>query len=369
MLIASIELSGYLKKLNSAQADQEKFYVNDLGGYLPIDFRRYVDIARSNSKIVLEEYWGIFSAINKKPPIWPVDSVIHALGSKRSISENSIKNADLVITTRHILSMEWQPWSLSQNFWLYDDLLKNWEIIETSPTTIVWARGKASNTTQSVFCEIYANKQQIKFEAPNPGFYRVEIDYEVHNPRRRLLMLQNNISYAVDANGFISIDPYGSTAIYPVYTDKRGEIELKTNVVNGVAEDFRLNRCTVSKIIVSSPDILFDKNQTLDKLYFYYNGDALKVDSLDVPEEFYLTDANWIGGIARNHSGFFVPNIKMYRDIYLNPVKEMRVLFPNGHYRKVVSVVEAGAYLNVFVDGDILSFENVGYPSSFKLVQ
>lgn len=58
------------------------FFVPELGGYLGLEWKDYTNYIRQhNGSKVIEEYWGIWSALNKIFPLWPVDSVIHALGS------------------------------------------------------------------------------------------------------------------------------------------------------------------------------------------------------------------------------------------------------------------------------------------------
>ena len=45
------------------------------------------------------------------------------------------------------------------------------------------------------------------------------------------------------------------------------------------------------------------------------------------------------------------------------------MIFKNGDKRSVTSVVENGRYLNVWVDGEILNPEEVGFPDEFKVLQ
>ena len=91
MLFASLAILGnaYLglsaaRKYAAASVDH--FHVAELGGYLKSSWKPYVETARKLSgSVVFEEYWGILSAIQRRTPDWPVDSVIHALGSKRCV--------------------------------------------------------------------------------------------------------------------------------------------------------------------------------------------------------------------------------------------------------------------------------------------
>lgn len=98
-----------------ADADPNRLYVKELGGFLPIGYSDYVTLARESKDVsVLEEYWGIWSAIQGRHPSWPVDSVIHALGSIRKVASEELTHHDgVVVTTRLNTSREWQPWNLS----------------------------------------------------------------------------------------------------------------------------------------------------------------------------------------------------------------------------------------------------------------
>ncbi|MFC5480066.1 hypothetical protein [Massilia suwonensis] len=68
-------------------------------------------------------------------------------------------------------------------------------------------------------------------------------------------------------------------------------------------------------------------------------------------EDFFLTDQNWVTGIARVWAGFFVPNEASYRNRF-QPGKQVR--FKNGSTRTITSVVVSGDYLNVYVEGAVL---------------
>jgi peptidoglycan/LPS O-acetylase OafA/YrhL len=74
---------------------------------------------------------------------------------------------------------------------------------------------------------------------------------------------------------------------------------------------------------------------------------------------FNLTDPNWNRGISRDAPGFFVAasaeNLRFFR-------AGSTVKFANGESRSIVSAIQAGAYLNVYVDGAPLAGEAVGYP-------
>jgi hypothetical protein len=82
-------------------------------------------------------------------------------------------------------------------------------------------------------------------------------------------------------------------------------------------------------------------------------------------DSFFITDANWSHGIARNSAGFFVPNTPKYYNEY--KVRKF-VQFANGETREITQVNPNSQYLNIVVSGGPLTFEKVGLPTKFVVV-
>jgi hypothetical protein len=178
LVILNFGILDYKKKLDFVQTDQSKFYVDELGGFLDSSYRDYIDYARQHRELIaVEDYWGLWSSLNRNPPAWPVDSVIHALGGARETSKKVFEDVDLIITTRYSTSPTWQPWNLSQNFWFYDELIAKWESKFVSPTTLVWKRSHNRRDFKSSKCYVADDRQSIKLEPGSPGFYRVILSY------------------------------------------------------------------------------------------------------------------------------------------------------------------------------------------------
>lgn len=83
-------------------------------------------------------------------------------------------------------------------------------------------------------------------------------------------------------------------------------------------------------------------------------------------EEFYLTDGNWVKGVARRWAGFIKQNTNFNRSAFSIGKS---VVFPNGETRKIIAVSESGPYLNIWLDGEVLSVEAVGSPNKFRAIQ
>jgi|APLak6261659701_1056019.scaffolds.fasta_scaffold00341_4 peptidoglycan/LPS O-acetylase OafA/YrhL len=84
-----------------------------------------------------------------------------------------------------------------------------------------------------------------------------------------------------------------------------------------------------------------------------------------VDDSFFLTDDNWQRGIARNWTGFFVPNTKKFVDQF----KTGKIVkFINGESREITQVTADGLYLNIYLNGIPLNPEKVGLPIDFTIM-
>ena len=166
----------YASAKKTAESDPYRFYVQELGGYLPTDWREYIMQARASKETpALEEYWGLWSAITRRHNSPPVDSIIHALGSKRTIFANAVKALpNMVITTRLSTSPDWQPWNLSANYWFYQPLLENYEPSIASPTTLFWRKKNTLSDMPVVPCKANRKNNGFTLTTATPGYYEVK---------------------------------------------------------------------------------------------------------------------------------------------------------------------------------------------------
>ncbi len=337
----------YARAVEHDWNDASRFYVPELGGYLGTGWRDYIELARqAQARQVVEEYWGIWSAVRHSLPPWPVDSVIHALGRTRSDAAAQLRQADMVISTRNWAAWEWQPWNLSQNFWFYEDLLERWDPVASSPTTMVWRKRNSARVARVVDCAPGADGQSLMVDGGAAGFYRVEFDYQFQTDGRALVMVRNNISFAADSRGYVSIDPAGTRRVLPVYVSDAQPARLDVRVIG--ATDYRLDirSCSAHRITL-------------------VNGDVLHAPG-SLNEAFFVTDFNWERGIARHWAGFHVPHTDEYTSRYQTG---SFVAFRNGETRRIVRIEQFGAYLNVYVEGDVLNPDAVGLPSGFVVTK
>ena len=175
---ASVRWIDYKEYITIAKNDSSRFYVPELGGYLGKDWMGYIGYARQNkNRKVIEDYWGIWSALNNTFPSWPVDSVIHALGSIRNTAKLALADADFIISTRYAASPQWQPWGLSQNYWFYDELLSSWEPYSSSPTTIVWRKIEKIREYSDIGCNVSVRGNSFTIASKSKGYYKVILNY------------------------------------------------------------------------------------------------------------------------------------------------------------------------------------------------
>lgn len=197
-----------------ASSDDKRFLVSELGGYLPIAYRDYIAHIKSNrQKTVTEEYWGLWSATTRRFGAMPVDSVIHALGDVRTRARQNLSGSSapqIIVTTTHEFSTDWQPWSMSANWWFYRLLFENYEPDFLSPSTIAWRRLATSNREADwQKCSI-AQQPSPKLNLPvlQEGFYEVEIALPAPSNRRNIFLVRNNINDPGLSLGYLALSPY-----------------------------------------------------------------------------------------------------------------------------------------------------------------
>ena len=335
----------YRSTLTSARADSARFFIPELGGFLQTEWKSYIEKARtSTAKNEFEEYWGIWSATRRKNPAWKVDSAIHALGSKREQSKSLLHDADLIITTRNSNSPRWQPWCLSQDYWLYEDLLRGWDPDLLSPTTIVWKKRALPRAIESVQCKIGDDPVSVAVETPQPGYYEIKLEYQFQARGRQLLMARNYISYGSDEDGFASLDPHGTRAVFPLYARHAGTTLITFKVFGRSPAELRVTSCSASRI-------------TLE------HDESLPMHDL-VADDFFPTNAEWDHGISRIIPGFVVPKTRYFVNKY---AVGSRIIIGNGETRTVTRTEMLLDAIIIQVEGDdLLQYARVGLPSRFQ---
>jgi len=224
IFLLGLQINKYFSNLNSAKIDNNKIYIKNLGGYLPIAYKQHIDMAShfSNDEVI-EEYWGLWSAFNRNNNSLPVDSVIHALGNTRykylMILERLPKR---IITLTNSSSPVYQPWAFSSNYWFYKVLLENYEPMQTSPSTLVWTRTIPKKGSE-VECKINEFGKNFSLVNVIPGYYEVTINADISLKGRSLALIKNNINYTFDAKGYLALDPTKNSFTFPIHINESNE--------------------------------------------------------------------------------------------------------------------------------------------------
>lgn len=194
-------------------ADPRFVYDAGLGGYLDAAFADQVRTAREREAPVVEEYLGL-SGVVDGPQSASVDSVIAALGRQReAFAARLADRPGLVVTTAPEVN-DWVTWNLSANWWFYRDLFQGYAPVRTSPLTLGWTPAEPATWAQ-VPCRTEGS--QVVVGAPAAGLYEVTLRYQgPGRGARAFTMVQNDIDVAVDAGGFVALDPGAREQRFPV---------------------------------------------------------------------------------------------------------------------------------------------------------
>lgn len=335
------QYTSYENSTRLAKGDASRIYVSELGGYLGREWNGYIELARDNKEaVVVEEYWGLWSAISERQSVWPVDSIIHALGDSRQRAADSIEKADRIITTSAAYRGDWQSWSLTQNFWFYERLFKDWEPVYQTPTTIVWSRASESRRISPFVCDFSEGKMSLSLGNKPRGNYAVKIDYVTSETERSLIMLTNNLSGGADADGRASIPNRSGSWTVPIFKESAIQDEFFVTLLGDSGSSIRVRECSAYAIPFTDPRVLSSPSES----------------------DFYVSDEFWEQGVSRLEPLFYVPNEPDYRSAY-RPGR--MVVFPDGESRTIEYVSPEGAYLHVIVEGGPLDPSEVGFPSGF----
>lgn len=334
---ASERFYNYQNNVVNTKNDPEKFFIPEFGGYLGLEWKSYIDYARQHKNAhSVEEYWGLWSSLNRSFAPWPVDSAIHALGNVRQDAKEALSNADVIISTRNSFSA-WQQWSLSQNFWFYENLLSNWVPSFISPSTIVWKKSDSLREESWIKCTVSEFQDGFSLDAQEVGLYKVTLNYSTSKSGRYLIMAKNNIS---NTDGYVSLPLNEKTITIPTLINIRSGNFFEIKIVGGDDVELNIESCVAKKIPHISDEVI----------QFYF-------------DDFFLTDNNWINGISRHWAGFFIANTSKNISQYKIGTT---VVFKDGSERQVIDVTHDEKYINVRVTGDVLDYKSVGIPSEFQ---
>lgn len=241
-------------------SDMGLIYSRELGGYISTNYKEYLEFIHSNKNAsFVEEYSGLWNAISHRNPLLKVDSVIHALGSIREVSEPVLQNADFIITSNRPFSPYWQPWSFSMNLWFYKEVVLNRFPVFYSPSTVVWAKNKTAHpNVREIPCLV--QQQQVSvigdFNDDKEQLVFLKLDYlKTRGNGRHLFIFENNISPVSDIFGEISLPIGTNQAFFPVKVSNNDSI-LKWKIVSRTSVDYSITSCKAYHIPFVNDSVL-----------------------------------------------------------------------------------------------------------------
>lgn len=351
MLAGALGASGYFayaghqthQQVVAKAQEHDQLYVPELGGYLPADWAQYVQLARDSAAddAVLEEYWGIWSAVRRSRPLLPVDSAIHALGSVRDRAREVMAEApDTLITTLPAHSA-WQSWSLSTNYWLYQPLLAEYSPVATSPHTVVWRRRDDPPTPAPLQnCRIEEDGSAVTVEVAQGGYVELHLEHSPVPGGRQITMLHTAIPYAAGADGWLALAPGSASTLVPAYAPAAGEHRFATQLTPSSAKPpITIQACSYRPLAYPWPQAL---------------------ENLDIPSP--VSDAHWVNGVGRKRAALLVAASPEH---FARLVSRAVIVFATGERRTVAEAVDTGPWLEVLLEGPPLDATAMGFPHGF----
>jgi hypothetical protein len=273
VMVVAVVMSARVYHGQVVKAKTDGFYVKELGGYVANDEAGLVAWARTSNEPLLEEYWGLPSAIRRERGPWRVDSAIAAMGSEREVAKASLRGWGGGVTTMHVGGFylqsrehQVQTWAVNANWWLYGPVLRNYEPAMVTPNLIFWKKLDKPRVWPDAPCKVENVPAQRVDVGSDGGFYEMTLQYAVRSRRwhTSIMAETNTTTFQKSIYGFVSIDPKASEVTLPVYVSKDLPSGLLFQVYPAnVRKDFVLLGCSAREI-VDPPDGVLTKSEAGD---------------------------------------------------------------------------------------------------------
>jgi len=248
--------------------------------------------------------------------------------------ELNIASAGLATGLTPIYPETEQVWPGAKNDWYW---------VNELPKTVVYLKGEKKGPWSflpSLYSQGNLEGNYIKLSSLNVSVVKSDID-------------QRRCHVKATLSG-LAIHESPRSTLAPLVNSNREVIGYGTLTRRGASSDSR-------KVVGFA--LCDDIHNTNIELYIA-NG-VTKWHESGAPEivgvsAFSLTDITWEKGIAKNWSGFFITDNPSNRGVYV-PGRILR--FHNGEIRTVIKQEIRNGYVNVFLDGEILNGNIVGYPN------
>jgi hypothetical protein len=200
---------------------EDPAYVPELGGLASGPMQEVVAKVRSlpQGASILEEYWGWWNALRGVHYPQRVDSLIHALGSKRQefLGRFRVSPPDYVVSSSKDHGEMWLTWSFAYNWWFWREVLWNYQLEGTYGHSWLWQRLAVPKSKQEVSPDhlgvspgiVSSGGEVFWLEGLEPGYYEVELPVKFHRTSSRSLFMLQTGGFPVDpldSAGLLSLD-------------------------------------------------------------------------------------------------------------------------------------------------------------------
>jgi hypothetical protein len=191
------------------------------------DLEHVRDVIPNNSTAA-SDYWNWLSLAVPTKNIFPVDSIIHALGRQRNNSAFLLKDRppSYAFTTTLAFSKDWSRWNIAYNWWFFRTLRENYDLIYRGNSINLWKLrddnlGRISSQKNSS-CSITYKRNTMIINSLKPvtfGYLRFKLKRLPNNPRNFFILADqfNDGAGPGSFDGFTALNPYSLEHERPVW--------------------------------------------------------------------------------------------------------------------------------------------------------
>jgi hypothetical protein len=172
------------------------------------------------------------------------DYIIHALGPqnrRQYAAAFSASHPDIVQTIKPSYTY-YEEWLEDNDWWLYEDLLRDYQIVGETKWSYFWERRGTSSLPTRLIAEgplgPGQNEAKVNVIAPPDtlSLLQVRMRYHVVNPWRRVPIAGGLPRYVVEISGAanrsaVSLAPYESERTFPVLVDGQSTVGLRFSTI------------------------------------------------------------------------------------------------------------------------------------------
>jgi hypothetical protein len=346
---------------------QDYFWVEELGGWLPIYWKKSIDIAKnikeelssvSSEQRMLSTYSSGMDVVAGAFNPTKVDYIIHVLGdeARDDYLRKFRETKPQYITTLREDFTDWETWVRRTNWWFYRDFFNDYEPVEATFYNIIWRRLEQSKRVnkEAVICEILPeNNHRVNL--------KIKTENMVADDRTYYVELALNYSLSVQSTGVPLIGERGLVNAIENQTALSKWIAQPNNRKYGLPPGHE-NWYIPIEHILGTPSILVIESYPENRSQLVIKSCEARliapVNDFTFTGEFRaenINSHNYIHGISVNQlAGFIINDQQIRSELY--PGMELK--FAYSGRRKIIEIKDN----QVIVSGSPLSPDGDGYP-------